>query len=133
METRAPTPEVRSTRLCETCAGRVVEGISRCPHCGNQVAAPEFDPRGEPTGRELSALEKRILIAAVKAPGGSYIIHVLPTSDRIEGEIKAGDERLCGIEAVEAVEALHRAGYVEREHDCSVRLTDDGQRLACSL
>ncbi len=132
-KSRSRASRRRGTLVCETCGGRVSDGVVRCPLCGNQVACPDAPGVADSARRSLSEIEKRILIAAVKGPDGCYIIHVLPTSDRVEGEIKAGNQRLYGQKAIAAVEALQHSGYVERGQDQTLKLTDQGQKLAAAL
>lgn len=135
-------------RLCGNCRGPVGAAAHRCPHCGYRLAhpnPPRTDDRPVRSGPDdpasarrdsthgLSDLERRILIAVLGAPVSGLAIHVLPTEELREGEIKAGDQRLYGTQAVQAVEALWKAGYVTRGEDLSYGLTESGARLAVSL
>jgi len=138
-------------RMCGNCHGPVGAAAHRCPHCGYRLAhpnPPRTDDRPDPgrpepddpePGRrdsthDLSDLERRILIAVLGAPVSTPAIHVLPTAEVREGEIKAGEQRLYGTQAVQAVEALSKAGYVARRgEDLSYGLTEAGARLAVSL
>jgi len=78
----------------------------------------------------LSDMQKQILAAAVS--GGDQIF-VVGTNSGTEGEVKAGDQRFYGNEAVVAVATLVGPGLISPQGDDCFRLTSDGSRLAQTL
>ncbi len=104
-------------------------GLSRCRRCGARVPVAAHPGRGH----GLNDLQKRILLAAIEGGNGDTAIHVLWPLGAETGEIKAGDKRLGGREAVDAVQALFSSGYLARHEDTSFRLTRSGRSLAGSI
>ena len=126
---------------CPRCRQPVRASAPRCPGCGNRLfiksaatpikielpkqseileAVPQYD---------LSEIQRRILTSARE--GGSIFIYRLPGPD--EGEVKSGDERFFGDEAVTAVATLIGPGLVTELGEDRFELTRAGQQLADSL
>jgi len=78
---------------------------------------------------KLSEMQKRILSAAATA----QMIFVCGNDAKAEGEVKSGDERFHGNEAVAAVAALAGPGLISPHGDDCFRLTQDGTKLAITL
>ncbi|MDH3628914.1 MAG: hypothetical protein OEV00_10170 [Acidobacteriota bacterium] len=78
---------------------------------------------------DLDDVQKEILAAAARG----NTIYVYGGEGSIEGEVKAGDERFYGNEAVAAVAKLVEPGLLEKTDDDCFELTDDGACLATSL
>jgi len=131
------------TQTCQSCRRHIGVQARRCPHCGSKLKAigpselvqPAAHPGATSPGPngELTELQKRILLAARSGRRGKNLIYVLPPLGAREGEIKAGDERLYGNEAVDTVTELVGRGYVAPQDDNCFSLTDAGERLAADL
>ncbi len=80
---------------------------------------------------DLSDLQNKILEAASGSESRS--IHVHPPKGSDEGEVKAGDLRLTGDEALIAVDQMWKAGLVEPRDDRSFVLTENGQKAVDRL
>ena len=126
---------------CPRCRQPVRASAPRCPGCGNRLfiksaatpikielpkqseileAVPQYD---------LSEIQRRILTSARE--GGAIFIYRLPGPD--EGEVKSGNERFFGDEAVTAVATLIAPGLVTELGEDRFELTRAGQQLADSL
>lgn len=124
--------------ICNRCKARLPVGARRCMKCGGQVFAVESVGPAEAARNErerllrkykLSEIQKRILSAAAKAQE----IFVCGNDESAEGEVKSGDERFYGDEAVAALAALAGPGLVSPHGEDCFRLTDDGTKLARTL
>ena len=127
--------------ICKRCRARLPLGARRCMKCGAQVFAVERVGPAEAARNErerllrkykLSEIQKRILSAAAKAQE----IFVCGNDESAEGEVKSGDERFYGNEAVMALAALAGLagpGLISPHGEDCYRLTDDGTKLALSL
>lgn len=125
---RAKRPQ---SLTCDRCARPVLAGSARCIHCGNRLAAP---PEPGPTkGPRLTGVEREILMATITAERELRRIFVLDNEGPHEGEIKAGNQRLYGSDAVAAVERLMRDGYVFPVEEACFALTREGVRVATNL
>ena len=126
---------------CPRCRQPVRASAPRCPGCGNrlfiksaaapikielpkQAEAPKVVPQFD-----LSEIQRRILTAARE--GGSIFVYRLPGPD--EGEVKSGDERFFGDDAVTAVATLIAPGLITELGEDRFELTRAGQQLADSL
>jgi len=74
----------------------------------------------------LSEVHKNILSAAA---GGSKEIAVCGNDSKAEGEVKSGDQRFYGDEAVAAVAGLAGTGLISPHGEDCFRLTSDGIKL----
>ncbi len=124
--------------VCKRCKARLPLGARRCMKCGAQVFNTQVVDPAEAARNErerllrkckLSEIQKRILSAAAKAQE----IFVCGTDDSAEGEVKSGDERFYGNEAVMAVAALAGPGLISPDGEDRFRLTHDGTKLAQTL
>ena len=126
---------------CPRCRQPVRASAPRCPGCGNRlfyksaatptkIELPEQLATPEPASQyELSKIQRRILTAAHE--GGSIYVYRLPGPD--EGEVKSGNERFFGDEAVTALATLIAPGLVAELGEDQFELTKAGQQLAASL
>jgi hypothetical protein len=155
-ERRAQEARVRRARQalkpCSRCAKRIKSDANRCPHCGARVGT--FANASRPSlaagkvangsqgldvlrrevelrdqAGQLSELQKQILLAAYSG-GEDHLVHVMRAEGPRAGEIKAGQERIYGDEAVEAVELMYFRGFFARHGDLAFELTHDGRHLA---
>ena len=115
---------------CKGCQAPIRQGTPRCPQCGARVIVP---PARLPSVAklDLSDLQNKILEAASGSESRS--IHVLSPKGSDEGEVKAGDLRLTGDDALTAVDKMWRAGLVEPRDDTSFVLTENGQKAVDRL
>ncbi len=112
-------------------------GALRCPGCGARIfvqqatVEPVEAVRPEPmeTTFDLTELQKEIMLAAVESGPGNSPIYVCGRSGA-QGEIKAGERRIFGNDAVAAVVGLLAQGLVSRteDEDC-FKPTEVGARL----
>lgn len=91
-----------------------------------EVASPE-------TNRDLSETQERILIEALGDQYDAGPVFVYREPGPAAGEVKAGDCRLYGDEAVIAVAELVAAGLLVVAEDDRCDLTPEAARLARSL
>jgi hypothetical protein len=113
----------------------------RCPGCGNrlflqseatpiQLEIPPQTAAEDPVPHyDLSEIQQRILAAA--RTGGAIFVYRLPGPN--EGEVKSGEERFFGDEAVTALATLIAPGLVAESGEDRFELTHAGQQLAASL
>lgn len=145
---------------CKRCHARVTTNSVRCFACGarvtrsaikktNAIDLPAIVSKNkkavtswlvEPPDKtvvkkkrlwkfDLNDMQKQILAAAATG----VVIFVYGGEGRIEGEVKVGEERFYGNEAVDAVARLVEPGLLKNSDDDSFELTDDGACLAASL
>ena len=76
-------------------------------------------------------MQQEILLAAWRRNRGP--IYVCGKNGGAEGEVKSGDERFYGNEAVVAIAGLIAPGLIVGVGDDCFTLTDDGARLAVML
>jgi len=79
---------------------------------------------------KLTDTQKDILVAS---QGGSKQITVCGHDARAEGEVKSGDQRFYGDEAVAAVAALAGPGLIAAHGEDCFRLTPEGTRLVKAI
>jgi len=140
---------------CPRCSVRVPAGSTRCPVCGsrivlgeaaaakaraaaeavaaNRAAESNDTPVLQETQVDLSELQKQILIATLGEQLDGDPIYVFADRGPDEGEVKAGETRLYGDEAVVAVAGLVACGLVRPNGDDSYELTAQASILARSL
>lgn len=120
---------------CGKCQTPMPTGARRCMKCGAQIfAAEQLSPAEALRAKrdrilrkyDLTDVQKEILTAAGK---GSKEIAVCGTNQQDEGEIKAGDQRFYGNEAVATVAAFVAARLIEPNGEDCFRLTAEGERL----
>jgi hypothetical protein len=126
---------------CPRCRQLVRASAPRCPGCGNRlffkseatpikIELPEQTVTSEPVPQyDLSEIQRRILTAARE--GGSIFVYRLPGPD--EGEVKSGNERFFGDEAVTALATLVAPGLIAETGEDRFELTAAGQKLVESL
>ena len=121
--------------LCKKCRARLPQGGRRCLKCGAQIfVVQDVDPfeaaRNERVRLlrkyNLSEMQKNILTAAGDGPKE---ITVCGTDNKAEGEVKSGEQRFYGDEAVAAVAALAGPGLIASDGEDCFRLTPDGTNL----
>jgi hypothetical protein len=83
------------------------------------------------TGADLTELEIEILIAAAEIDPPR--IRSYRTTGSEDGEIKAGNSRMEGGDAVDAVDRLLEIGFVEPADESGFTLTPDGLQTASLL
>lgn len=115
------------------------QGSRRCLKCGAKIfVVQEVDPAEAARNERvrllrrynLTEVQKDILIAST---GGSKEITVCGTDARAEGEVKSGDQRFYGDEAVAAVAALAGPGLIALHGEDCFRLTSEGTRLVKTI
>ena len=123
---------------CKRCKARLPRGAQRCMKCGAQVFLVQGVDSAEAVRNErerllqkykLNEMQKRILSAAASAQE----IFVCGKDSTSEGEVKSGEERFHGNEAVAAVAALAGPGLILPHGEDCFRLTQDGAKLAQTL
>lgn len=141
------TKELQPVSLCECrgCKKRIGRSIGRCPHCGtksqvgksSQAAGARQDgPQSDEAAKVsagLNEIHKRILIAALNGTGDDSKVYLLGSLDSQHKEVKAGDRRLIGEEALDAVTDLLNTGYLQRAEDRGFGLSQEGRRVAALL
>ena len=75
----------------------------------------------------ISDLQQQVLLATASGDG-PHRIYIMSGDENGGGEIKAGQQRILGDQAVWAVRALALGGYVEVEKDDCFRLTPAGSQ-----
>lgn len=124
---------------CNRCRARLPQGARRCLKCGAQVFVVQDVDSAEAARNErvrllrkynLSAMQKDILSAAAE---GSKEITVCGTDSKAEGEVKSGDQRFYGDEAVAAVAALAGPGLIAPDGEDCFRLSPDGTKLVKTI
>ena len=124
---------------CNKCKARLPQGARRCMKCGAKIFVVQaVDPaEAERNARvrllrkyDLSEMQKEILAAAM---GGSKEITVCGNDSKAEGEVKSGDQRFYGDEAVAAVAALAGPGLIALHGEDCFRLTPDGTKLVKTI
>lgn len=128
---------------CPRCSVRVAPGSPRCPVCGSKIAigesaAPKLENSADsPTLPEappdLSELQKQILISTLGEQLHGEPIFVFGDRGPDEGEVKAGETRLYGDDAVVAVAGLVACGLIRPSGDDTYELTAQAALLARSL
>ena len=120
---------------CNRCRALLPQGARRCLKCGAQVfVVQEVDPaEAARNERErllrkynLSETQTNVLSAAAE---DSKEITVCGTDSKAEGEVKSGNQRFYGDEAVAAVAALAGLGLIAPHSEDCFRLTPDGTKL----
>ncbi len=120
---------------CTKCNTPMPPGAGRCMKCGAKVFVAEQVSPAEQLRQKrerilrkynLTDVQKDILFAAGK---GSKEIVVCGMDRQNEGEIKAGDQRFYGNDAVATVAAFVASRLIEPKGGASFRLTGDGERL----
>lgn len=120
---------------CTKCSAALPPGARRCMKCGAKVFVAEAVSPAEQLRQKrdrilkkynLSDVQRNILFAA---GAGSREIVVCATDQRNEGEVKAGDQRFYGNDAVAAVAAFVAARLIEPKGEDCFRLTADGDKL----
>ncbi len=106
---------------CEQCGAANRHNARRCMQCGLRLA---FADPGQ-TGSILSELEEQILIAATELDRDR--IYSIPSVGDAKGELKAGNIRIYGEEALRALESLVGNGLVEPETEGSHVVTAYGK------
>jgi len=131
-------PKAKGTS-CSRCKARLPVGARRCMKCGAQVfVVQDVDPaEAARNARErllrkysLDAVQAEILGAALT---GSREITVCGNDSKAEGEVKSGDTRFYGDEAVAGVAGLAGHGLIKPDGEDCFRLTDDGTHLAKTI
>ena len=124
---------------CSRCNAPLPGRARRCIRCGAQVfVAPEVDPQAEARVKRerllrkygLNEIQTAILAAAST---GTRSIFVVGSDTVGEGEVKSGDQRFYGNDAVMAIAALAGPGLIAPQGDDCFRLTDAGERLVKAL
>ena len=82
----------------------------------------------------LSEMQKNILAAAAAAAAGAKReITVLGNNRKAQSEVKSGDQRFYGNEAVEAIAALAGPGLISPHGEDCFRLTLEGAKLVATF
>ena len=125
--------------VCNKCNARLPHGARRCMKCGAKIfVVEEVDP-AEAARQDrarllrkynLSKMQKNILAAAVE---GSKQITVLGNDTQAEGEVKSGEQRFYGDEAVAAVAALAGPGLIAPHGEDCFRLTSEGTNVVKTM
>jgi hypothetical protein len=120
---------------CKRCKAQLPQGSRRCLKCGAQVfVAQDVGPaEAARNARErllrkynLSEMQTNVLSAAAD---NSKEITVCGADSKAEGEVKSGNQRFYGDEAVAAVAALAGLGLIAPHSEDSFRLTPDGTKF----
>ena len=140
---------------CQQCRAALPAGSARCLKCGNRTkpgargrvlsAANRLEPqlplvtapraaRNPTPSPELSEIQREILIAAQQGSVGMKSIYVMGTKKGdADGEVKSGNQRFFGNEAVAAVVALLGPGLIEPIAEDAFELTETGLHSAVNL
>jgi hypothetical protein len=81
----------------------------------------------------LSDIQKQILMAAQQGQVGQKSIYVMGTQGAADGEVKSGNQRFFGNDAVAAVVALLAPGLIEPVAEDAFELTETGLHSAVNL
>ena len=130
-----------SQRNCPKCNRHLPPPLRRCFNCGARiyvekpVAAENAKPavaESSPVERgELSEIQREILLCSWRQNRGP--IYICGTDHVTEGEVKSGEQRFYGNDAVVAIAGLLAPGLIVTVGDGCFTLTDDGARLAVRL
>lgn len=133
---RKRRPGRPSVATCARCGVRLRPNSVRCVQCGARAAgapAPETTRSARTQGvGHREAVEAELLVAAVTTGDGSLVVS--PPHGQDQGEIKAGERRFYGTDAMSAVETLFRAGSIESTGPDRFGVTRPGRvRVAAAL
>ena len=124
---------------CKRCLAPLARDARRCSSCGAQVfVTVRSDPQVTASKERerllrkyaLSEIQQQILTAAMAAGDEIFVVG---KGKLEEGEVKSGDQRFYGDEAVMAVAALAGPGLISSQGEDCFRLTPDGTRVAKTL
>jgi len=134
-------------KRCRNCKALLPPAAFRCAACGARLlqkqgsaaaeagAAEAVDPEGSTASAastpKIGDLERRILNSA--AADNTKRIVTLDASGVGTGEVKAGNDRYEGNDALEAIRVLLRSGYIAEWGDGTYAITPEGQTLVASL